>query len=523
MPRDTDEQAGSAPAPRVLARAAGAARAVYLRLSGRMPEWLSGLSAKLLALTLLFVMLAEVLIFVPSIANFRATWLGERLGAARLASLAAEAAPKGAVPARVRNELLGTAQVRSVAIKLGDVRREVLPPDQPLKVDASYDLRPDPAWSAWEHLEWRLSLIGDALAVFLAPEGRTILVMGHPAAGQGSTFGPHDFVEIVLPQAPLRAAMVRYALNILGLSVIISMIAAALVYLALNMLLVRPMMRITRSMLRFSEKPEDPGRIIAPSPRRDEIGTAERELAHLQREVYHMLHQKSRLAELGLAVSKINHDLRNMLASAQLISDRLGTLPDPAVQRFAPKLIDSLDRAIAFCNDILRLGRAKEAAPRREVFALATLVAEVADGLGLPREGIDFINEVDPGLLIDADRAHLYRVLNNLGRNAVQAIAGQGPGTLGRIEISAVHEGRSVACEVRDTGPGIPEDARANLFRAFQSGNGERGGTGLGLVIAAELVAAHGGELRLVASARGAAFRFDIPDRPEAAVPGAIR
>ena len=207
--------------------------------------------------------------------------------------------------------------------------------------------------------------------------------------------GAGDFIEVVLPEAPLKAAMIRYGLNVLGLSVIISVITAALVYFALNGLLVQPMMRITRNMLRFSQNPEDASRIIVPSQRQDEIGTAERELAHMQDELTQTLQQKSRLAALGLAVSKINHDLRNMLANAQLISDRLSSLPDPAVQRFAPKLIASLGRAIKLADSTLKFGRAEEAPPRRELMPLRPLVDEVGDGLGLPREGaIDWTIEI---------------------------------------------------------------------------------------------------------------------------------
>jgi signal transduction histidine kinase len=352
--------------------------------------------------------------------------------------------------------------------------------------------------------------------VFVAPEGRTILVFGHPMAGQGSGFGMSDFVEVVLLESSLRAAMVRYGLNILGLSIIISVIAAALVYFALNRLLVQPMMRLTRSMLSFGRNPEDASRIIDPSSRTDEIGTAERELAHMQQELLHMLQQKNRLAQLGLAMSKINHDLRNMLANAQLLSDRLGALPDPAVQSFAPKLIAALDRAINFCNDTLRFGRAEEAAPRRELIRLAAVLGEVSEGLGLPREAIAWQAEIDPALLIDADRDHLYRILNNLARNAVQAIEGQGAGARGEIHVTGRREGRRVVVEMRDSGPGLTEQAKSNLFRAFQGGT-RKGGSGLGLAISAELVAAHGGRLEPVASEAGAAFRFDIPDRDPAA------
>ncbi len=135
--------------------------------------------------------------------------------------------------------------------------------------------------------------------------------------------------------------MVRYGLNIVYLSIMISLITAALVYFAISALLVRPMMRISRNMLHFGEHPEDPSRIITPSGRFDEIGTAERELETMQRQLTQALNQKNRLAQLGLAVSKISHDLRNMLSNAQLISDRLTAIPDPTVQQFAPKLIAS--------------------------------------------------------------------------------------------------------------------------------------------------------------------------------------
>jgi signal transduction histidine kinase len=475
-----------------------------------------GLPIRLLFLTVLFVMLAEVLIFVPSIATFRVGWLTDRLTAARLATLAADAVPGGVVPEAVRSELLSTAQVHSVAIKSDQMRRLVSPANGPVVVDARYDLREIADLGLVEQIRRRFQLIVDALAVFFAAEGRTILVYGHPAAGPESSLSMTDFVEIVLPEGPLKAAMVGYGLNVLGLSVIISMIAAALVYLALSTLLVQPMMRITRNMLHFSENPEDTSRIIVPSARTDEIGIAERELAHMQRELSQVLHQKNRLAQLGLAVSKINHDLRNMLASAQLISDRLGALPDPTVQQFAPKLIASLDRAINFCNDIVRFGRAAEAAPRRELMLLRKQVEEVGESLGLPRDGLAWHMDIDPALRIDADPEHLFRILNNLCRNAAQAIAGQGPDVAGEIVVRAWREGRCVFTEVCDTGPGVPEKARGHLFQAFQAST-RKGGTGLGLAIAAELAASHGGSLRLLETEKGAAFRLLIPDRRTAA------
>jgi signal transduction histidine kinase len=472
-------------------------------------KWLGiGLPVKLLLLTALFVMLAEVLIFLPSISTFRIGWLNDRLTASYVSALAADAVPERNVPPALRNELLRTALVRAVAIRRDGQRRLVIPPVTEITVDAHYDLRDVSAIIGGSpSLSTRLGQIKDALAVFFAADDRNIRVVG--------LLGPRydDIIEIVMPEEPLRRAMVSYALNILWLSIIISLVTAALVYFALSKLLVQPMMRLTRNMIHYGENPEDASRIIIPSGRSDEIGSAEQELAQMQRQLSQLIIQKNRLAQLGLAVSKISHDLRNMLANAQLISDRLTGVPDPTVQRFAPKLIASLDRAINFCNDSLRFGRAEEAEPRRELIPLKPILQEVADGLGLPREGaIEWKLEMDDNLQIDADHEHLFRVLSNLTRNAVQAIESQDEHAKGEVHIKAWRDGRRVFIEVADDGPGIPKSARANLFRAFQ---GQRkGGTGLGLVVAAELVAAHGGSLRLADTTRkGATFVIEMPDR----------
>lgn len=472
-----------------------------------------GLSAKLLLLTAMFVMLAEVLIFLPSVANFRINWLIDRLTAARLASLAADARSDFNVPPLVRQELLSTAKVQYVAIKQDGMRRLVLPPAAQINIDRSYDLRHDQSLPMLRRLTERAGLIVDALRVLFGNGSGTIRVFGHPVSPMGATtWGMEDFVEIVLPEAPLKQAMVTFALNILALSIIISLIAAALVYFALNHLLVQPILRLADSMEGFSRAPENASLIIEPSKRTDEVGTAERELQHMQQELRSMLNQKNHLAALGLAVSKISHDLRNILATAQLLSDRLTTVKDPSVQRFAPTLIASLDRAINLCNDTLRYGRAEEAQPRRTRFAFAPLVSEVGEGLALPRAGLALRIDVPADLEIDADRDQAYRILNNVIRNSVQAIEQQPAGLMGEIGVTAQRDRGRVVCEIRDNGPGVPEKARANLFRAFQGG-ARKGGTGLGLAIAAELAAAHGGKLELIDADRGAAFRLTIPDR----------
>ncbi|MGB6894088.1 MAG: HAMP domain-containing sensor histidine kinase [Xanthobacteraceae bacterium] len=459
-----------------------------------------GLSGKLLVLTILFVMIAEVLIYVPSVANFRVVWLKDRLATAYTAALVLDAAPNGVVSDALAKKILDSIGARAVAMKMGNSRRMLAVDDMPPTVAATYDMRTVYVFDA----------IVDAFTTMLDAKNDVIRVVG-PAPMGG------EYIDLVMDEQPLRKAMLRYSTDILFLSLVISCITAALVYLALLYLFVRPMRRVTANMIAFRADPENSDRVIAPSARNDEIGTAERELATMQIELASMLHQKNRLASLGLAVSKINHDLRNLLASAQLFSERLAKIPDPGVQRFAPKLVHALERAIAFCQSTLSYGRVQEPPPDRRQILLEPLVEEVHETLGLGPEGpIRWIDAVERGLIVDADYDQLFRILLNLTRNALQTLesrdrAERDPGR-DQIRVTGRREGAVVVIEVSDTGPGFSEKARAHLFEAFQ-GSTRTGGTGLGLAIAAELVRAHGGEIRLVEGTIGATLRLTIPDR----------
>ncbi|MEW6645220.1 MAG: HAMP domain-containing sensor histidine kinase [Pseudomonadota bacterium] len=457
-----------------------------------------GLSAKLLLLTIPLVMIAEVLIYVPSIANFRINRLNDRLAAANTAALVLNAVPSGMVPDSLAREILNSIGARAVAIKTGQQRRLLAIADMPPAIEHDVDMRSMTAWSA----------IMDAFEVMLESGNQAIRVVG-PAPGNNG-----QFLEVVVDELPLRQAMYRFSRNLLLLSLVIAVLTAALVYLALHYLFVRPMRRLTANLVAYHADPESPARIIPASDRGDEIGVAERELADMQRDIVSMLHQKSRLAALGLAVSKINHDLRNLLASSQLISDQLAHVPDPRVQRFAPKLVRSLERAIAFCQSTLSYGRAQEAAPDRRMVALEPIVNEVRESAGLAADSsIVWVNAVERGLTVDADPDQLFRVLLNLVRNAAQALESDSASATKQIRVTGRREGAVAIIEVSDTGPGVPQQAREHLFEPFQ-GSSRDGGTGLGLVIASELVRAHGGEMHLVEGTIGATFRISIPDRP---------
>ncbi len=463
-----------------------------------MPRRRLGLSGKLLLLTIPLVMIAEILIYVPSMANFWMNRLNGKLAAANTAALVLDAAPSGMVPDSLARQILNSIGARAVAIKLGQQRRLLASAGLPQAIDHDVDMRSLTAWSS----------IVDSFEMLLETGNQAIRVIGPPPGGG-------QYIEVVIDEAPLRQSMYVFSRNLLLVSLAIASLTAGLVYLALHFLFVRPMRRLTASLVDFHENPESLARIIVPSNRGDEIGVAERELSDMQRDLVSMLHQKSRLAALGLAVSKINHDLRNLLASSQLLSDQLASVPDPRVQRFAPKLMRSLERAIAFCQSTLSYGRAQEAAPDRRMILIEPVVAEVRESAGLAMESsITWISAIERGLLIDADPDQLFRVLLNLVRNAEQALEGRSHNdTTAQIRITGRREGAVAIIEVSDTGPGVSAKTREHLFEAFQT-SGRPGGSGLGLAIAAELVRAHGGEIHLVEGTIGATFRITIPDRP---------
>ena len=180
--------------------------------------------------------------------------------------------------------------------------------------------------------------------------------------------------------------------------------------------MVRPMRRITQSMTAFRDDPEDAAHsALEPSRRSDEIGIAERELVDMQSRLRAALHQKSRLAALGIAVTKISHDLRGILATARLVSDRMADSDDPEVKRITPTLLGAIDRAVDLCSQTLTFITDKPPELRRSRFAIASLAEEVGQSLAeVVRSDAVWTVHAPDNPLIDADRDQLFRVLSNL-------------------------------------------------------------------------------------------------------------
>jgi signal transduction histidine kinase len=453
---------------------------------------LNSLSGRLLVLTIAFVTLAEVLIYLPSMARFRLSYYEAKIELADQAALALLAAPDGMVSPELEAQLLHNVGGKLVAMKRKDSTALILSDRQELPMlGEPMDLS---NWMWWDS-------IFDALMVLTGDVDQYVRVVAP------SPRDPATRIEVVLPSAPLVEALRESSWRILSISLLISVVTGGLVYFSLQWWMVRPMRRLIGSIVAFREAPEDARQTIKPSSRDDELGRAERELQIMQQELRQALTQRARLAQLGIAVSKISHDLRNMLASAQLVSDRLAASEDPTVRQVAPRLVGSIDRAITLCAQTLRYGKAEEQAPNPQPLPLAAFVDGVAAGLGLPEtETIRWVNAVPAGLMVHADPDHLHRVLNNLIRNACQAMPAGGA-----LHVSAMSTGRTAVIEIADSGTGLNETALGHLFEAFRGSR--NGGTGLGLAIARELVRAHGGELELARTGPlGTTFRITLPE-----------
>lgn len=453
------------------------------------------LSGRLLLLTVVYVLLTEVLILLPTLGRYYTSLLESRIANAEIAILPFTEPVGAQLSQGLRQQLLARAGAAAVMLTRPDQRELFLAHDEPSHFDLTIDLRGQNP----------LAQIGSALDCLFAGGNRILHVVSATRIFHAQT------VEMITGEAPIRAALVAYAWRLVLVALGISLASGVLVFLSLYAVLVRPMGRLTRAMIRFHENPEDAGRIVTPSDRRDEIGQAERELAAMQRDILGFLQQKARLAALGSAVAKIQHDLRNILSSAQLASDRLARVEDPVVKRLALRIVTSLDHAVTLATRTMRFGRADEHPPRREGFPLDRLVAEVGEAAIAGEDSetsIVFDNEVDPGFEVIADREQIFRVLLNLVRNAAEAVKAR---TQGYVSVRAERCEADVVVRVRDNGPGIPEKVRQKLFQPFAIST-RSAGAGLGLAIARDLARAHGGDVTLEWTCEsGTCFQLIIP------------
>jgi len=461
--------------------------------------WPGGLSARLLTLTILFVAAGGALAFPPALASFERQWLLERVRAAETVYRFADIA-RASVSGPQREQLLRGAGVEWVAIQTKDEGMSLpLQGRRTSQTPYFVDLR-DEAPAAW--------LAAPFQTLFGGP-GRSVRVRAEPRFIQAR------FIEVVAPDAELRRELLNYLWRMVVIVALVASSAGLLVYVSLNLFLVRPMQRITYAMERFRADPEDPGARVQLSGRRDEIGRAEGELDRMQADLRAALNSRARLAALGEAVAKINHDLKNMLTSAQIASERLAALKDPKVSQALPRLERALDRAVKLASGVLAYGKTQEAAPEPRPVPLSAAVEAAAEEARLTERGVKLANSIGAAEQVSADPDQLHRILANLLRNAREAIEHQeGRKAPGRVTVHLSRSGEFSLVQVIDNGPGVPERARERLFQPF-AGSGRPDGAGLGLAIARELAQGHSGDLALVATGpAGSTFELRLPGAP---------
>lgn len=463
-----------------------------------MPGPFSGLSVKIIATIVVVILAVEVVIYLPSAANFRESWLTDRLRVGLVAARVLDAVPDAMnVPRVLTDRLLTSAGALAIVYRREGQSQLIELEDATIPREAvTVDLRErDPA-----------TLILGALETLVLGSNRTLRIVG------ADDIQPDGVIEVLMPEAPLRSELLLYSRNLALLSLILAIITSAVLYVFVSRILIVPIRRLTANLVQFRSAPENAALIVTPSTRGDEIGIMERELAAMEFDIYSMLRQRRHLADLGLAVAKINHDLRNTLTSAQLLSDQVANLDDPKVQRLAPRLVLSIGKAIGFAQSVLDYGRQSATPPRPVPVDLHLLLDEAAFDAGLVgHPAIRWSNGVPDAVSISADPDQFARIFVNLLKNAREALEAAGS----RVELPAVEVALSETPEwltlsVSDNGPGLPPRARDNLFVAFE-GSARAGGTGLGLAIARELTEAHGGKLSHIDQPLGTRFDVTLP------------
>lgn len=460
------------------------------------------LSARLLLLTIGFVLAAEALLFLPSIAFFRQESLEMR---ARSAGLVTEAlmSNQTADPSREASKMLAKQfmmqtdadflvafQDGQTILILGD------PPDA--DVIAVEDLRNTGAFP---------DFFATMLDFFANGEGYLRIIAPSPIEGQ-------DRLELLVPCAAIGADLRAYAGRILLLSLLIAIFVGVLIYLAMLRIIVRPVRQLANDMTAFREAPERRRRLNPALDRADEIGQLQREFHEMKQSLRASFRQRERLASLGLSVTKINHDLRNVLSTALLMADRLSMNEDPALAAMGERLTRTVERGVGLTDDVMKYSSAREAEPDLETVQLARIVADLQMDMRTAFPKIWINNRIDSNLLITADAEQLHRILSNLFRNAAQAMVGQANAT---IDISADIVADTVIVQIGDNGPGLPDYVEDRLFLPFTRGTRD-GSTGLGLSISKELAENMGGSLELLDTGpEGTRFILGLP-RAEADV-----
>jgi len=302
-------------------------------------------------------------------------------------------------------------------------------------------------------------------------------------------------LSFIINQTPIRDTIRSYLpMGFLLFSTTFSVLGFIL-YFVLRRFYLAPLKSLTTTLAEFANDPTVPRPTANALKINSDFRDAARALDELQRNTITEMRQRERLADIGEAVAKINHDIRNVLSSATLVADALLGSKDKQVSRTAPHVVRSLEQAVDLCQSMMDYLVAVPD-PQLSTFPINNIANELVDATKMQ---ITYSGPAE----INADRKMMQRIFLNLARNSGGAGAT-------KLHIDIWRAGHLGIIDISDNGNGIPKQQWDSLFQAFKTHG--RGGSGLGLAIAQDLVAAQGGHVKLSRSnENGTEFRFQLP------------
>ncbi len=441
--------------------------------------------------------MTEVLVLLPAVGYYRSLQLQELVDDTALIIDSLRSAPTDTIDEEQSSFLLEKLGVYNITLLFPDRQERLLTPPNNQPIDAgTINLMEDSL----------LSKLFSGPACIISRNSDTMRLIGQPELNDYA-------VDMTVPERPICMDVRRFARDLFVLSIWLCVIAATLLFVTANFNLAAPILRLTRAITGFDTSSRDRAQIVQPTSRVREIYEAETSLRDMQERVIVAMEQRDKLVTLGESVSKIQHDLRNMLSTATLTADRLEFSEDPKVRQSAPRLKRALDRAVALSSQTVEYGALGSRPTNiKEIDLNATIQEIIDDEKSLCKDlPYRWIFSSPKGLKARTDEEYFTRVYRNLLRNARQILdEGQGDNIITRV--SVLENGISV--QIEDDGPGMSEKARANLFKPY-TGSSRKGGSGLGLALSHELSILMGAELRMIKSdSSGTIFEIFLPKNP---------
>ncbi len=221
--------------------------------------------------------------------------------------------------------------------------------------------------------------------------------------------------------------------------------------------------------------------------------------------------RSARLTSIGRLLSQVIHDFKTPMTLISGYVQLMQNADDAGVRAdFASKILKQFDVLSGMQKEVLEFARGERTLFIRKVY-LHKFFGDLREQLSHEIDGraVDLVMDIDTKVVARFDESRIARALQNLCRNALEAMAEKG----GELRIEAHLEGDELVLVVRDSGPGIPKEIQGRLFQSFVTA-GKKGGTGLGLAIVKKIVEEHGGTVAALPSKRGAAFEIRLPQKP---------